>query len=191
MQTSPLPLILASASQVRKTMLEEAGLDFIVLPSPYDEEAQKTTLNAFHPKEQAALLADGKAAAVSALHPHAYVIGADQICALDRQIFGKPHNAARAASHLQALQGKTHHQYSAACVYYQGKPVWADVEVVTLTMKPLNAAQIDEYIAKDEPFAACGAYRYEATGHTLFSHIDGTAAAIKGLPLNGLLAFLS
>lgn len=183
-------LILASQSKVRNIMLQEVGLTFITLPSPYDEDAHKAALAALLPSEQAATLAAGKAEAISLLHPDAYVIGADQICALGHRIFGKPATDERATSHLQQLQNTTHHQHSAACVYYGGKSVWADVESVTLTMKPLDDTAIAAYIAQDQPLAACGAYRYEATGHTLFSHIDGSAAAIKGLPLNGLLAFL-
>jgi septum formation protein len=181
-------LILASASPVRRAMLEEVGLVFTVMPSPYDEDAQKEQLRHLPPAEQAARLAAGKAEAVSVLHPEAYVIGADQICAIpDGTILGKPHTEERALSHLQQLQGKVHYQHSAACIYHAGRSVWETVETVTLTMKPLDDAAIRTYIATDMPLAACGAYCFEKTGHTLFSHVEGSAAAIKGLPLDGLL----
>ncbi len=184
------PLILASQSKVRKAMLEDVALSFTVLPSPYDEDAHKEALSTLPPAHQAATLAAGKAEAVSRLHRDAYVIGADQICAHDGQIFGKPATIERAILTLQQLQNTTHHQHSAACVFHQGKQVWAEVETVTLTMRPLDDTAIREYVKRDQPLVACGAYRYEANGHTLFSHVDGSAAAIKGLPLDGLLAFL-
>ncbi len=183
-------LILASASPVRALMLREAGLVFTVMPSPYDEEAQKETIAHLLPADQAAFLARGKAEAVSGLYPDAYVIGADQVCAMGRRIFGKPGTFARATAHLRALQGGEHFQHSAACVYLRGALQWEMLETVTLRMKPLDEKAIETYLTADKPLAACGAYAYEKTGHTLFETVQGSAAAIKGLPLDGLLKFL-
>ncbi len=171
-------------------MLEEAGLEFSVIPSPFDEDACKQEIRCLQPSLQAAYLADGKAKAVSTLHPDAYVIGADQICSLDQHILDKPGTVERATTHLQRLQGRKHHQYSAACIYHRQALRWLQVEVVTLTMHPLSETEIADYIRQDQPLHACGAYCYEKQGHTLFSQVEGDVAAIKGLPLHGLLAFL-
>jgi septum formation protein len=184
------PLILASQSPVRATMLHEAGIVFTVLPSPYDEDTEKEQIAHLSPDHQAAHLARGKAQAVSTLHPEAYVIGADQICAMGAEIFGKPATFERAVLHLSTLQGTTHFQHSAACVYHQGACVWEAVETVILNMKPLDASAIRAYLTADMPLNACGAYAYEKTGHTLFASVQGSSAAIKGLPLDGLLGFL-
>lgn len=184
------PLILASSSPVRAMMLREAGLEFRVIPSPYDEEAEKEVVAHLSPDHQAAHLARGKALAVSANYPQAYVIGADQICAMGEQIFGKPVTFENAVNHLRHLQGGTHYQHSAACIYHQGICVWEEVETVTLTMKPLYDAAIRSYLTQDMPLNACGAYAYEKTGHTLFASVQGSASAIKGLPLDGLLRYL-
>ena len=185
-----IPLILASQSPVRRQMLEGVGLIFAVIPSPFDEDGEKETICHLPPEAQAETLACGKARAVSVLHPDAYVIGADQICALGTTLFGKPHTVERAMQQLRQLQGTTHFQHSAACVYHAGKKLWETVETVTLTMKPLTEIEIADYISADAPLGACGAYCYEKTGHTLFSEIKGSAAAIKGLPLDALLRFL-
>jgi septum formation protein len=183
-------LILASQSPVRAAMLREAGLDFTIMLSPYDEDAEKESIRHLPPAQQAAHLARGKAHAVSVLHPDSYVIGADQICAMDGKIFGKPHTYERAVTHLQTLQGRMHYQHSAACVYRGGMVVWEEVETVRLTMKTLDDVAIRAYVQEDMPLNACGAYAFEKTGHTLFSDLQGSAAAIKGLPLSGLLTFL-
>lgn len=191
--TSPAPsspLILASASPVRRDMLSGEGLDFAVVPSPFDEEAHKEELASLPPDDKAARLAAGKASAVSARYPAHYVIGADQICALGNTIFDKPCSAAQAERHLKALQGRTHQQYSAACLYVGGECVWSDVETVHLSMRELGEERIRDYVAADQPLGACGGYCYEKTGHRLFSEIDGTEAAIKGLPLAALLPVL-
>jgi septum formation protein len=171
-------------------MLREAGLVFSVLPSPYDEDGEKDAIRHLPPDRQGAHLARGKAQAVSLLHPDAFVIGADQICAMEGQIFGKPHTFERAVTHLRTLQGQTHVQHSAACVYHAGALAWEQVETVILTMKPLDDAAIHAYLHADMPLNACGAYAFEKTGHTLFAHVSGSAAAIKGLPLAGLLRYL-
>ncbi len=184
------PLILASASPVRAEILAEAGVAFTVVPSPYDEEAEKDRINHLAPDVQAALLARGKAETVSYLHSGAYVIGADQICAMEGRIFGKPGTMDAAISHLTALQGRTHFQHSAACVYRERKLLWEEVETVTLRMKAMDAQAIEAYLERDRPFGACGAYAYEKTGHTLFESVQGSTSAIKGLPLDGLLAFM-
>ncbi len=185
------PIILASQSKVRAQMLLDAGLEFEIRPSPYDEEAHKAELSHLHPKDKSLALAKGKAEAVSRIYQSDYVIGADQICAMGDFIFGKPKTHARAKETLQQLRGNMHHQYSGACVYFGGECVWEEVEVVELHMHKLSDDQIEDYIAQDEPFAACGAYRYEAHGHELLSNVHGSAAAIKGLPLEGLLRFLN
>ena len=184
------PLILASQSPVRSDMLRNEGVIFTVHPSPYDEDTEKEHIAHLPPAQQAAWLAAGKAHAVSILYPDAYVIGADQICDANEQILGKPYTVENALTHLRLLQNTTHFQHSAACVYKAGENIWAMIETVTLTMHPLNDDAIRAYIGKDQPFAACGAYCYEKTGHHLFSHVEGSASAIKGLPLTALLAFL-
>jgi septum formation protein len=183
-------LILASASEIRAQMLRDVGLSFLALPSPYDEEAAKPQFAALPYPEFALALANGKAHAVSDLYPEAYVIGADQLCADDTQIYDKPLTEARAKQHLRKLSGTSHWQHSAACLYHAGKKLWETCEIVTLTMHRLSDKEIDNYITKDSPLNACGAYCYEKTGHRLFSHIEGSVAAIKGLPLDALLAAL-
>lgn len=185
------PIILASQSKVRAQMLLDAGLEFEIRPSPYDEELHKATLSYLTPKETSLALAKGKAHVVSHHYAQHYVIGADQICAMDDVIFDKPHTFERAKETLQRLNGTTHYQHSGACVFLGGTCIWEEVETVELTMKHLTDTEIEEYIAQDTPLSACGAYRYEAGGHKLFTHVNGSAPAIKGLPLNSLLHFLN
>ncbi|MDP6945936.1 MAG: Maf family protein, partial [Myxococcota bacterium] len=71
----------------------------------------------------------------------------------------------------------------------------ADVDVHTLTMRPLSRAQIERYVAHDLPLDCAGAYKLEQRGIALFEHIaaDPSTAddtAIIGLPMLKLLALL-
>jgi septum formation protein len=167
-------------------MLRARHIDCVVIPSPYDEDAHKSSMAHLPPVQQAILLAHGKAHAVSMMHPEAYVIGADQVCDADGMILGKPHTQDRAIAHLTLLQGTWHHQHSAACIFKAGTHLWSGIETVHLQMRSLTQQDIITYIQRDAPFSACGAYCFEKTGHELFTSVRGSADAIKGLPMDSL-----
>ena len=48
-------------------------------------------------------------------------------------------------------------------------------------MKSLSDSEIKDYIDKDEPFMACGAYRFECLGKNLFSSTKCDETTIQGL----------
>jgi septum formation protein len=183
-------LILGSSSQIRQQLLQEEGVNFTAITSPFDEDVAKNSL-AYLPHHQRALtLANGKAKAISETHPYDYVIGADQICADEHRVYDKPLTVAQAIKHLQYLQGGVHYQHSAACLFFAGKKIWEYCEIVTLIMRPLSEAEIAAYVVQDQPLQACGAYCYEKGGAQLFVSIDGSKSAIKGLPMQHLQAAL-
>ena len=72
-------LILASSSTVRRTLLENAGVSFQVIPANVDEDAIKQSMFADNAKaiDAALVLANLKAVRVSNQTPDALVIGAD------------------------------------------------------------------------------------------------------------------
>ena len=77
----PPALILASASRVRARLLADAGIDFDVMASHVDEDSVKESMLAdgAKPEDVAAALAELKAVKISARHPDAMVLAADQI----------------------------------------------------------------------------------------------------------------
>ena len=58
-------------------------------------------------------------------------------------------------------------------------------------MKSLSDTDIRDYIDKDEPFMACGAYRFESLGKDLFLATKGDETTIQGLTLNPIINFLT
>ena len=71
-------LILASGSESRKLMLEEAGIIFDVIVSPTDEEAIKDKISNLPFSQQVVHPAKAKAESVSKQNPESIVIGGDQ-----------------------------------------------------------------------------------------------------------------
>ena len=58
-------------------------------------------------------------------------------------------------------------------------------------MRSLSDSEIKDYIDEDEPFMACGAYRFESIGKNLFLSTKGDETTIQGLTLNPILNFLT
>ena len=190
MITHHLPLILASGSVIRQQMLKACGLTFSVAPSGVDEDALKPTLAHLPIPQQALALARAKALAVSANHPDAITIGADQICALGTRVFDKPGSYANAEAQLALLAGQTHQQHSTVVLARGADILWEHSATANLTMRALTPQQIHAYVAADAPLASCGAYKFEALGRHLFTQVDGASDVIQGLPLQALIVEL-
>jgi septum formation protein len=194
--TARPPLILGSGSPYRRKMLEAAGLTFRVIPADVDEAALKRGLAGQEPKPSPGTVADAlaraKAAAVSAAHPNALVIGADQVLALGDELFDKPGDLAAARQQLQRLRGKTHRLVSAVALAERGQVVWTHVDEAVLTMRAFSAEFLDRYVAEAGPelCGIVGAYEIEGAGIQLFERVAGDHFTIIGLPLLPLLAEL-
>lgn len=185
------PLILASGSIARRALMDMAQLEYDVIPADIDESEIKERLAHETPAEIAKSLAVAKASVISNLHPEAYVIGGDQVCAFGKDIFDKPGSAENVVKHLQLLSGKTHIQYSGVAVVKAGKLLWATVDEAQLTMRTLTNEEIHAYVKLDDPIGACGAYKFESLGCHLFAKVEGSSHTIQGMPLLPLLNALS
>src|ERR1700709_581762 len=140
------PLILASQSRARQMLLGNAGISFEAVPADIDERAVQKNSGLTSPGESAGLLGREKAKFVSSKNPGRTVIGADQTLALGERLFSKPSGRAQAAEQLALLAGKMHALHSAGAAARDGKIVFADVSVATMTMRKLSDSEIKAYL---------------------------------------------
>lgn len=184
-------VILASNSSIRKKILEDSGISFEVVPSEVSEEDLKQSLSSDNFKDFCLALAKAKALDVSNRKKNAYVIGSDQICCHGDEIFSKPLTKENCFKTLSKLSGNTHYQNCGISICKNGKEIWSHYAQAALTMKSLSDSEIKDYIQKDEPFMACGAYRFESLGKNLFISTKGDETTIQGLTLNPIINFLT
>lgn len=188
-------LILASASEIRATLLRNAGLTVEALPARIDEDAIRSAMQAegAAPHDLAGTLAQMKAQKLSDKHPGALVLGCDQVLSLDRETLNKPADPDDALAQLAALSGKQHKLLSAVVAVQDGTPIWRHVGEARLTMHALSDSYRQDYVARNwnSIRLAVGCYKLEEEGVRLFSRIEGDYFTILGLPLLELLSWLA
>jgi septum formation protein len=187
-------IVLASGSATRQRLLRAAGVPFTVDVAQIDEAGVIESLTAERApaRDVADLLAELKAIKVSARHPQAFVIGADQVLSLGAELFQKPGTRAGARAQLKRLSGRTHVLSSAVSVAREGSVIWRTVAEARLAMRDFSDAFLDAYLADagEDILGSVGAYHVEGLGIQLFSRIEGDTFTILGLPLVPLLDFL-
>lgn len=174
-------LILASSSKYRQELLARLGVPFRALAPNIDEDHYKLIIPVA--VELAEQLSFYKAEAILKLHPHACVIGSDQVAEIDGKILGKPHTREQAIEQLSLLQGTEHALVTSMCIMTsEEKIIYTDRTF--LRMRDLSIDQIERYLDYDQPYDCAGSYKLESRGIALFKKIEGhDHTAIQGLPL--------
>jgi|SRR5450432_2483592 len=186
--SSPPRLLLASTSRYRAELLGRLGVAFEAVSPGVPEDTRAGEL----PVDRARRLALAKAQAIAARHPHAVVIGSDQVAACQGRVLDKPGDAARAFSQLAFLSSQRARFYTACAVLGTRIPLpLTHVDTTTVNFRALSTAEIERYVARDLPFDCAGGFKAEALGVTLFESIENSdPTALIGLPLIWLAGVL-
>jgi septum formation protein len=185
-----MSLILASNSQIRRAMLEQAGLEFEVRAPEFDEQVAKQG-HSGDGEELARKLAQGKAASMVA-GPDDWVIGSDSTVTVSGRRYSKPSDRDEAAAHLRSFSGQTMTLSSAVALARQGRVDWSHAETARLDVRALSESFIQSYLDQEWPEVGycVGVFRMEGRGVTLFDHVEGSHFTILGMPLFPLLGAL-
>ena len=186
------PLVLASRSTIRRTLLETAGVPVEIRPADVDERGIEAKAPLQAPVAIAALLAREKAAVIARAMPGRLVLGADQLLSWNGERFSKPADRAAARAQLTKLSGQTHELYSAIAFTRDDAVLFEHVGVARLTMRAFSGRFLDDYLGAvgDAATTSVGAYQLEGLGIQLFERIDGDYFTVLGLPLITALDFL-
>lgn len=175
-------MILASASPRRKELLEQAGVEFEIIPAVGEE-----VITDNRPQQAVLGLSAQKAAEVAAkVQGDAIVLGADTVVAFGGRILGKPKDEADAKQMLSMLSGNTHSVYTGVSMVVkqsgESRP-YSFYEETEVTMYPLTEGQIISYIRSGEPMDKAGAYGIQGKGAVFIEKIQGDYNNVVGLPI--------
>ncbi len=181
-------IVLASTSPFRRELLGKLGLPFESASPDIDESAHPGET----PEQLVARLAEEKARAVAAKHPQALIIGSDQVAVNDGEILGKPGGHEKAQEQLRAASGKTVCFLTGLCLYNSATGhAQVVVEPFEVVFRPLDEAQIENYLRAEQPYNCAGSFKSEGLGIALFERLNGDDPnSLIGLPLIRLIRML-
>jgi len=190
-----MKIVLASKSGVRKQILDKYDIDNEVIVSNVDEDEIKESLIAegADPLSISKNLAEIKSIKVSNKNPDRYVLGADSVISLNKQLINKPNSREEAFDILKKLNNSKHYLISSVCIAKNGAMVWNHTDSSELKMKNLNDDELSSYLNKIETktLIAYGVYQIEADGLELFEYVKGDKDSIMGLPIKEIINYIN
>ena len=164
----PRPLLLASKSQARRSLLAAAGIPFEGIDAQVDERVVELPMRegGADGAAIAALLARAKAKAVSDAQPERLVLGADQTLSIEGRFLTKPPTLEVAKAQLLAMAGRTHTLHAALCLARNGAVFACASAAAHLTCRGFGEAFVDAYLgyAGESVLQSVGGYAVEGLG---------------------------
>lgn len=192
---NPDRIVLASGSDARRRMLEEAGVEFIAdaVGVPERRIIAQHQPGGASPRMIAVIIASEKARVGSWRHPGALAIGADQVLEFEGAAWSKCQDKRELADFLGKLRGCSHFLHSAASAWVSGRPVWRTVRTAEVEMNEYSEDAISSHIRKfgKKALASVGGYFAESDPAGLVSAVRGDMNVVLGMPLDDILEFLA
>ena len=176
-------MILASNSQRRQEILKDAGFNFKVITSNIEETSDKKIIT-----ERILDIAEKKLEQIAKNNKNKFILAADTVVELDKNIFGKPKNREEAFSFLKTLSGQIHRVITA----YVFKNISKNILIKEIVVSEVKFFDLDDetinwYLDTGEPFDKAGAYGIQGYGRILVEKINGDFYSIMGFPISNFL----
>lgn len=170
-------LTLASTSRYRRALLDRLELPYATVDPGVDERR----IGGESGTDLVRRLSRAKAAACTG--PDNVCIGSDQCAELEGELLGKPGSGAAAVAQLQRCAGRTVLFLTGVCVASANRSE-VQVDVTRVRFRRLEVAEIERYVAREQPLDCAGSFKMEGLGISLFESIDtADPTALQGLPL--------
>ncbi|NCI79335.1 MULTISPECIES: nucleoside triphosphate pyrophosphatase [Acinetobacter] len=184
-------IILASSSQTRKDLMDRLKIQYECVVPDIDESPR----GELHADDLARRLAFEKANTIAQKHPDAIVIGSDQVAWREGapDIFiGKPLSSEKAIRQLQANSDKIVYFSTALSVQqYATGFEQTLVEHYKVKFRKLSMAEIERYVAVEQPLHCAGSFKCESLGISLFEQMIGQdQTTLMGMPMIQLCQIL-
>ncbi len=190
---SPLHLVLASASPRRLELLQQVGIEpGRLLPTDMDETPERSE----HPRSLAKRLSKAKAQSASDILKRegqadgSYVLAADTVVCVGRQIIPKAELIEDAHANLRILSGRTHRVYTGICLITPGGKLRQRLVETRVRFKRLTRDDMDRYLASGEWRGKAGGYAIQGRAGGFVLRLVGSYTNVVGLPLYETLALL-
>ncbi|HEY3787976.1 MAG TPA: Maf family protein [Urbifossiella sp.] len=183
-QKLPFRLILASGSQGRRWLLEQAGYSFEMRPSNIPEPTEARLGDCRHYVAELAWL---KADAVAKQVDDGLIVAADTVGWLHGKVVGKPDDEADARRIIKSLSGTIHELWTGVCLWLRPGDwqfTWQERSLVR--MKALTDYEIEDYLRTRKWEGCSGAYAIELPSDPYLTVEEGFASNVIGLPMESL-----
>ena len=184
------PIVLASSSPRRSSLLRQIGITFEIVLPDVDESRYSFEGDPSGTVERLAL-AKARSAAGRVDARGRLVLGADTVVLFEDEVIGKPKDAEDACAMLQKLAGRSHRVLTGFALLdpRTNRSVTAH-EWTAVSMRELTDAEIHAYVDTGEPLDKAGSYGAHALGAGLITRVEGCFYNVIGLPLARLLMIL-
>ena len=184
-------IILASSSPRRKNLLEEAKINFEVIPSNFNEDSIKNIEN--DPGKLVEVLSKGKGEEVyfriANEENNFVIISSDTMVYCNNKLLGKPKDEDEAFKMIKMLQGNVHTVYTGMYIIIKKKDSEEKIlthSIANVYFKRLTDDEILEYIKNENTLDKAGAYAIQGLAKEFVERIDGNRSTVIGLDIEKL-----
>ena len=172
-------LFLASKSPRRFEILKQAGFQFDIIDSSYEEELISKEFS----YTKIETLAKNKAfGAVDNVSESGFILGADTVVVYENNILTKPKDYNDAFNMLKLLSGNTHSVVTSICILdFKTKKFVTHSTTTKVIFEQLSTEMIDEYIKTYNPYDKAGAYGIQEMPSGYIKTVEGDIENVIGL----------